>query len=194
MAVVLYSKKLICASTKLLLACLVLTSAACSRLAPADFASTRPHFDILQFYTGHTRSTGLVAGRSGSPMKRVATETWGHMEGGELNMTQDITFDDGQPQRRVWLMRRLDEHHYEARSANVIGVARGEAWGNTLRLEYVLAQNPANPLTHVRMTHWMTLQPDGRTMLNAVTVSKLGVVVARITEVFHQDSAAPAWP
>jgi len=179
---------------KLLLPCIVLMLAACSRLQPSDFEATHPRFDILQFYTGHTKSTGLLEDRAGSPMKRVATETWGHMEDGELHMTQDVIFKDNKPQRRTWRIRRLDEHNYEARSENVIGVAHGEAWGNTLRLDYVLALNPANPLTHVRMTHWMSLQPDGRTMLNSVTVSKLGVVIAHITEVFHQDSEAPAWP
>ncbi|MEO6874067.1 MAG: DUF3833 family protein [Opitutaceae bacterium] len=180
--------------TKLLFVGTILTLTACSHLTPSDFAATRPHFDILQFYTGHTRSTGLLESRSGCPIKRVATETWGHMEAGELRMTQDVTFDDDKPERRVWRIRRLDEHNYEARSENVIGVAHGEVWGNILRLDYVLAPDAANPLTHVRMTHWMMLQPDGRTMLNAVTVRKLGVVVARITEVFHQESAAPAWP
>lgn len=98
------------------------------------------------------------------------------------------------PERRIWRIRRVDEHHYMAQTKNVIGVARGESWGNTLRLDYVLALNPTNPLTRVRMTHWMTLQPDGKTMLNVVTVRKLGIVLARITEVFQQASPLPDAP
>ncbi|MDB6140412.1 MAG: hypothetical protein JWO94_3484, partial [Verrucomicrobiaceae bacterium] len=46
---------------------------------------------------------------------------------------------------------------------------------------------PGNPLANVRMTHWMQLQPDGRTMLNSVTVSKAGLILARITEVFQKQ-------
>lgn len=76
----------------------------------------------------------------------------------------------------------------------MIGVAHGESWGNALRLDYVLALNPSNPLTRVRMTHWMTLQPDGKTMLNVVTVRKWGIVIARITEVFQQASKLPVTP
>ena len=164
----------------------------CKSLQPADFAATQPPFDILRFYTGQTRSTGYLESRGGGPLKRVATATWGHREAGELRMTQDVSFDGGPAQRRTWQLRRVDEHHYEATSPNVIGVARGEAWGNTLRLDYVLALSPGNPLSRVRMTHWMMLQPDGRTMLNAVTVKKWGVVVARITEVFEQTSTQPS--
>ena len=109
-------------------------------------------------------------------------------------MTQDVTFDNGKPERRTWRVRPLDEHHFEARSEHVIGVAKGEAWGNALRLDYILELNPSNPLTRVRMTHWMLLQPDSMTMLNVVTVRKWGFVVGRITEVFRHDSATPSTP
>lgn len=180
--------------TKAFVPCIVVVLTGCNILNPADFAATRPQFDILRYYTGHTRSTGLLETSGGDPLKRVMTETWGHMEGAELHMTQDVTFEDDKPERRTWLIRRVDEHHFEARSENVIGVAHGEAWGNALRLDYVLALNKSNPLTHIRMTHWMTLQPDERTMMNVVTVRKLGVVVGRITEVFHQESTHPAKP
>ena len=172
-----------------LLPLLTLLLASCSGLKPASFTATSPPFDIVRFYTGHTKSTGLIETRGGKPLKRVATETWGHLEkDGELNMTQDITLDDGQPERRHWRIRRLDEHHYEGRTANVIGVAKGEAYGNALRLDYVIALKPSNPFSRVRMTHWMVLHPDGRTMLNSVAVRKAGLVVARIEEVFRRDS------
>ena len=174
---------------RFLLPGMVLWLSACHSLKPSDFAGTGPKFDILQFYTGHTLSHGLVESARGNPLKQVVTETWGHMEGGELHMTQDVTFDDDKPTRRTWVIRRVDEHHYEATTANVIGKARGEAWGNALRLDYVLALKRSNPLSRVRMTHWMMLQPDGRTMLNVVTVRKLGVVVGHITEVFQKAPA-----
>ncbi|MES2597946.1 MAG: DUF3833 family protein [Verrucomicrobiota bacterium] len=170
----------------LLIPGMVLGLSACSSLKPSDFAGTHPEFDILQFYTGHTRSTGLMETPRGRPLKRVATETWGRMQGPELHMTQDVTFDDDKPTRRTWIIRRLDAHHYEATSENIIGKARGEAWGNTLRLDYLLALSRRNPLSRVRMTHHMVLQPDRRTMLNTVTVRKLGVVVGRVTEVFQK--------
>lgn len=177
-----------------LLACITLALAGCKTLKPSDFAANRPRFDILQFYTGQTGSTGLVETSDGEPFKRVKTETWGHMEGGELYMTQDVTLENGVPERRTWRIRRLDEHHYSAWSENVIGVAKGEAWGNAFRLEYVLVLNKSNNLTHLCMTHWMTLQPDGRTMLNVVTVRKLGIVIGRITEIFRHESEAIAAP
>lgn len=170
----------------LLLAGFVLLLASCGSMKPVDFVKTGPRFDLLTFYTGHTRSTGIIESRGGKPMKRVATETWGSMKEGILQMTQEIILDDAEPERRVWTICRLDDHHYEGRTANVPGTARGEAYGNALRFDYVLQLKPGNPFSRVRMTHWMYLQGDGHIMLNRVTVRKAGLVIAHISEVFRQ--------
>ena len=65
---------------------------------------------------------------------------------------------------------------------------------NALRLDYVIALNRSNQLTRVRMTHWMTLQPEGLTMLNVVTIRKLGIVIGRISEVFSHESDSALAP
>jgi len=72
----------------------------------------------------------------------------------------------------------------------VIGVAKGEARGNALRLNYVLALNKSNPLTRLRMTHWMTLQPDGRTMLNVVTKQAMSDATLRCLKFFDRHLPA----
>jgi hypothetical protein len=54
--------------------------------------------------------------------------------------------------------------------------------------EYTLALRPGNPLANVRFKLWMYLQADGETMINRVTISKLGVIVAQTTEHFHRGS------
>ncbi|MDB6137228.1 MAG: lipoprotein, partial [Verrucomicrobiaceae bacterium] len=100
---------------------ITLILASCSSMQPADFAKQGPLFDVETFYAGHTKSTGLVQGRGGEPFKRVQTETWGHLAGGELKMTQDITIGDSAPTRRQWIIHRIDEHHYQAHCDNMIG-------------------------------------------------------------------------
>ncbi|MEP7098217.1 MAG: DUF3833 family protein, partial [Dokdonella sp.] len=89
---------------------------------------------------------------------------------------------------RVWHMRRVDAHRFDATASDVIGVATGYAWGNTFRWEYTLQVKPGNALTHVRMHHWMTLTEDGKTMLNRVVITKLGIVIAETTEYFQRGS------
>jgi hypothetical protein len=115
----------------------------------------------------------------------------GRWDGGDLVITQDFTFEDGRRQRRIWRMRRIDAHRYEATANDVAGISRGEAYGNAFHWEYTLALRPGNPLTHLRFKLWMYLQDDGETMINRVTISKLGVTVARTTEYFQRGAGSP---
>ena len=122
-------------------------------MAPADFSRCVPIFDVQKFYTGHTRSTGVVETRGGQPLKPVFTETWGRMHDGVLTLVQDIRMGEESPRRRVWKIRRLDAHRFSATTESVVGTARGESHGNAFRFSYTLALQPGNPLSHVRMTH-----------------------------------------
>jgi len=126
--------------------------------------------------------------RRGEPRNRFRTEMFGRREGDVTTVTQDFTFEDGRTQQRVWRIRRIDEHRYEATAPDVIGVAPGEAYGNAFHWEYTLAVNPRNIFTRVQMHDWMYLQADGATMLNRVVVTKFGVVIAQTTEYFRRGS------
>ena len=170
-----------------LICCIVLVAAFGCAMSPADFSGGGPAFDVQKFYTGHTRSTGVIETRGGKPLKPVSTETWGRMRDGVLTLNQEIRIGEGQPRRRVWKIRRVDAQRFSATTDSVVGTARGESYGNAFRFSYTLALQPGNPLSHVRMTHWMYLQPGGRTMLNRVTVRKAGFIVAQISEVFARS-------
>lgn len=170
------------------LALLLLLLAGCSSLSPSHFAAAAPRFEPDRYFEGATRSWGVVENRRGNPTSRFRTEMFGRREGEVLIVTQDFTFEDGRTQQRVWRIRRLDEHRYEATSPDVVGVAPGQAYGNTFHWDYTLAINPRNVFTRVRMRHWMYLQADGSTMINRVVITKLGIVIAQTTEHFHRGT------
>ena len=165
-----------------------LLSAGCHTLKPESFARAEPRFEPDRFFEGPTRSWGVIESRSGRPKSRFKTEMMGRREGDYLVITQDFTFDDGHKQQRVWRIRRIDDHRYEATANDVVGVSHGLAYGNTFHWEYTLALRPGNPLANVRFKLWMYLQADGETMINRVTISKLGLIVAQTTEHFHRGS------
>ncbi len=167
---------------------LTLLTAGCHTLKPESFAGAEPRFEPDKFFEGPTRSWGVIESRSGQPKSRFRTEMMGHREGGELVITQDFTFEDGHQQQRTFRLRRIDDHRYEATANDVVGVAHGQAFGNTFHWEYTLALRPGNPLANVRFKLWMYLQADGETMINRVTITKLGVIVAQTTEHFHRGS------
>jgi hypothetical protein len=174
------------ASAALILLCLL--TAGCHTLKPESFAGAGPRFEPEKFFEGPTRSWGVIESRSGKPKSRFRTEMMGRREGDSLVITQDFTFEDGHKQQRVFRVRRIDDHRYEATANDMVGVSRGEAYGNTFHWEYTIALRPGNPLANVRFKLWMYLQADGETMINRVTISKLGMILAETTEHFHRGS------
>ena len=159
----------------------------CAALAPSDFAATKPQFDPVAFFTGTTKSSGVVENRAGSPRQRVETATRGRLSGDILELEQDLSFSDGKRQHRSWRIRRIDAHHYEATANDMVGSARGEAYGNAFRWSFRLALSPGNPFGNVGMTQWMYLQPGGETMINHTIIRKYGIIVAQVTEQFRRQ-------
>ena len=105
-----------------------------------------------------------------------------------IDQTVDI---DGARRGRVWIIRRLDDHHYSATLTDASGPVRAEAFGNVFHLRYRMKGKFG-----VVMEQWLYLQADGRTVLNEAVVSAFGVAVARISELITRDgppvSAVPA--
>lgn len=154
-------------------------------MKPKSFSGGKPALDPLQFFTGNTSSTGVRENRAGDPVERVTTQTHAKFVGETLRMEQDLQFGSGKTSHRSWQLRRLDEHHFEGTANDVPGVIHGEAYGDVFHWEFPLELSPGNPLTRIRMSQWMYLQPDGRTLVNHTTISKAGLVVGQVTEQFH---------
>jgi Protein of unknown function (DUF3833) len=166
---------------------LLLGLAGCGALTPADFAGGKPLFEPEKFFTGHVRSWGVMENRSGEPTSRFTTEITGRREGDSLVIEQHFAFDDGRRQDRIWRLRRLDAQRYEATADDVVGTAAGAADGNAFRWEYTIATSPGNSLKNVQMTQWMYGVDDGARMMNRVTVKKLGIILAEVTEFFNRE-------
>ena len=169
-----------------LLFCTALSLSSCASMKPSDFHGARPLFDPVEFFSGRTSSSGVRETRRGVPVQRVTTHTVGRRKGDILLLEQELEFGDGKRQQRSWRIRRIDAHRFEATANDIVGVARGEAYGNVFHWSFILALSPGNPLMNVRMSQWMYLQPDGRTMINHSTIRKAGFVVAQVTEQFRR--------
>ena len=165
---------------------MILALEGCASKPLTAFKDGRPIFKPEKFFAGHTRSWGIFETHSGQPTQILNTATTGYWDGGSFHFEQDLIFEHGKKRHRSWLIRRLDEHHYSATGTGIVGMARGEAWGNAFHLEFTLDALPGNPLGHLHMSQWMYLQPDGVTMVNRDTLTKLGVIVTEITEQFQK--------
>lgn len=172
---------------RFLIVLLGLAFTSCATMNVADFKGRRPNFDPTQFFTGSTVSNGVIESREGRPKEVVTTRTSGRWQGDALRLEQDLVFSVSKPQHRSWRIRKLDAHHYEATANDVVGTVKGIAYGNVFHWRFALNLSPGNPLVRVRLSQWMYLQPDGKTMVNHSTITKFGIVVAQVTEQFRKQ-------
>ena len=154
----------------------------CSSLEPKDFADVKPTFSPEKFFEGRAEAWGVLEDSSGNPTKRFTSVDIGTLHGDTVTISQTITYSDGEVQKRSWNLKRLDEHHYEGTADDIVDKAEGEAYGNTLMLDYSIALSPSNPFTHLHLRQWLYLQSDGKSMISRTTISKLGKVLARTAE------------
>ncbi|HEX8618452.1 MAG TPA: DUF3833 family protein [Thermoanaerobaculia bacterium] len=159
----------------------------CRSMTPSQLAATTPALDPLQYFEGATRSWGVIENRRGDPMSQFRADLVGHRDGDELTIEQRFTFADDRRETRHWRIRRVAPNRYEATANDVVGVSIGEARGNTFHWSYVTAGTRAGFIDDLRYELWMYLMEDGRTLINRVTITKFGVVVARTTERFQRE-------
>ncbi len=171
---------------------LAAATSGCAGPQVSEFAGVKPAFHPEQFFAGRAVAWGVLEDGSGNPTKRFTSVDLGTLSGDTVTITQTISYSDGTSQSRSWKLRRVDETHYEGSADDIVGIAKGEAAGNALHLDYDIALSPTNPLTHVHLNQWLYLQDGGDSMISRTTISKLGVVVARSAEYVHREGSAGA--
>ena len=164
---------------------LVALLAGCAAPGPETYRDEKPALDLMSYFDGTVDAWGQFADRSGKVVKRFTVVIRGQVEGGTLTLDEDFSYSDGTKQRRVWTIRRVDAHRYAGTAADVVGEARGEAWGNALRWQYVLALEVEGRVWNVDLDDWMYLQ-EGGVMLNRSEMSKLGVRLGEVLIAFRR--------
>lgn len=159
--------------------------AGCATPDPETYRDQKPALDPMSYFDGTVDAWSQFAERSGKVVKRFKVLIHGRVEGETLVLDERFSYSDGSTQRRVWTIRRSGPHQFAGTASDVVGEARGEAWGNALRWRYVLALDVDGNTWHVNFDDWMYLQDDG-VMLNRSEMSKLGVRLGEVMIAFRR--------
>ena len=152
-------------------------------MKPEDYAGTNPKLDLFAYFEGETRAWGMFQDRFGEVKRRFTVDITGKVEGDRLTLDEAFVYDDGETQRRVWVIDRLDEHHFQGQADDVLGVAEGRAYGNALSWRYQLLLRVGERQWKVSFDDWMFLQ-DERVLINRAKVSKYGLTLGEVTLFF----------
>ena len=167
----------------------MVTLAGCASVKPEDYAGTVPRLVLEEYFLGKTRAYGVFQDRSGRLKRQFTVDIDGRMDGGELVLTEDFAFADGERSQRVWRIRRLDEHRYEGRAADVAGTAAGLAYGQALNWRYDLDLKVGDAVYRVRFDDWMFLHEDG-VLVNRAEMRKFGIRLGEVTIFFRRADGA----
>ena len=161
--------------------------ASCSTLKPENFANNLPVLDPVNFFGGHTHSTGVLEAKNGKPSERITTKTTGVYANGILNIEQDLYPEKRKQNHRSFKLKLIDKHHVESTGSDIVGVAHGELYGNYFTWKFSLKIADKGLVRHVNMTQYMLLMPDGKTLIVRSVIRKFGIIVKEITEQFYKD-------
>jgi len=165
--------------------------AGCSSMKPEEFDGATPRFVLEEYFAGNVRAWGVFQDRSGRVRRQFTVDIQGNWDGEVLTLVEDFIYDDGETDRRIWNIRRIDEHNYEGTADDVIGIATGVSYGNALNWQYDFDLEVGDSTIRVHFDDWMFLQePD--VMINRANVTKWGFSVGEASIFFRRLTASDA--
>lgn len=157
----------------------------CSSVTPKQYAKEQPQLDLSRYLKGSLEASGMFQNRKGEVVKRFNVKLMGTWSNNVGRLEEDFSYSDGTKQRRVWTITRQDDHTYTGTADDVVGVARGEAYGNALNWRYTLALPVGKKVYNVKFDDWMYLIDD-EVMLNRAVMSKWGFRLGEVTLSFRK--------
>ncbi len=156
----------------------------CQSMKIENFEGTTPHLKIEEYFLGQTKAWGIFEDRFGNLKREFVVDIEGTWDGELLTLVEDFVYSDGETEQRIWRIKKLDEHTYEGRADDIIGVAVGKSYGKALNWSYEMVLNVGGGL-RVTFDDWMYLQQDG-VLINRATVSKFGLSIGEVTLFFRR--------
>jgi len=161
----------------------IITLTGCMQMKPTDFKDAKPRFVLEEFFEGQTQASGIFEDRFGNLRREFTVDINGVWDGEKLVLNEEFFYSDGERERRVWTIEKIDDHTYQGRADDIVGVATGESYGNVLNWQYYMDLKVDDSTIRVHFDDWMYLQPSG-VMLNRAKVSKWGIELGTVTLAF----------
>jgi len=115
----------------------------------------------------------------------------GSWDGRRFTLVEDFVFDDGERDRKTWVLEQVTPARYVGAREDVVGQAQGFQDGQAFRLEYNVRLPSENGRGRVvRFRDVLVETPDGA-ILNRANVGYFGLRVATVTLTIRPEAPAP---
>tara|TARA_Y100001960_G_C14417969_1_gene701401 strand:- start:207 stop:752 length:546 start_codon:yes stop_codon:yes gene_type:complete len=155
-------------------------------MKPEDFKNTEPEIKIEKYFEGQVKAWGILQDRKGRVTRQFEANMLGKFENNILTLEEDFFWKDGETQRRVWKIKKIDEHNYIGTAPDVVGEAKGASYGSAFKFEYNLMIPFKGKNIKIRFDDWIFKQDD-KVAINRATLTKFGFKVGELTVFFEKN-------
>lgn len=152
---------------------------------PKIYTKNSPKFDIKSYLNGPLEAHGILQNRSGEVTKTFTVKMIGSWNGDEGTLKEDFLFSDGKSDQRTWTIKMLDENNFTAKAHDTVGSAKGQQYGNAMKMDYVLTIDVDGKKYDISLVDWIYLV-DEKTAINVSKMTKFGFRVGTLTISFRK--------
>ena len=158
-----------------------------SNMKTEDFIGQQPKLIIEDYFSGETKAWGMFHDRFGKLKRQFLVDIEGTWDGDILVLDENFLYADGETDKRIWKIKKIDKNTYTGIADDVIGEAQGKSHGNALNWTYFMNLKVGDNFYKVKFDDWMYLQPNG-VLLNRAEVSKWGIQLGVVTLSFLRNN------
>jgi len=155
-------------------------------MKPEDFKNTEPVLKIEEYFEGKVEAWGILQDRKGKVTRQFKADINGKFEKNILTLEEDFYWKDGENQKRIWEIEKIDDHNYLGTATDVVGKAKGASYGSAFRFEYDLIIPFKGKNIKISFDDWIFKQDD-KIAINRATLTKFGFKVGELTVVFQKN-------
>lgn len=147
----------------------------------SDYKDLQPSFNLEKFFHGKIKAWGIIQDRRGNILSKFDAHMVGSWAGNTGRLEEDFSYyDSGKKQRRVWIIKRIDDTHYQGTADDIEGKATGEVFGNAINWHYEMYVPVKDSSYKLKFDDWMWAMNDG-VVVNRSYLKKFGITFAEIT-------------
>ena len=170
----------------IIIAALIKSNLFNDNMKPEDFKNTEPEIKIEKYFEGQVKAWGILQDRKGKVTRQFEANMLGKFENNILTLEEDFFWKDGETQRRVWKIKKIDEHNYIGTAPDVVGEAKGASYGSAFKFEYNLMIPFKGKNIKIRFDDWIFKQ-DEKVAINRATLTKFGFKVGELIVFFEKN-------
>lgn len=144
------------------------------------YKASEPSFELREYFTGPIKAWGIVQDHKGNVTRRFDVDMLGSWDGDIGTLEEDFVYYDGEKQKRIWTIKRINQGQYEGRADDILNTASGEVEGSAMRWAYQMDIDVRDNTYRITFDDWMFLMNDG-VLINRSYLKKFGFTVAELT-------------